>query len=534
MTFTLSKYFNPITHKRLRKFRQIKRAYWSFLLLAGLYILSLGAELLCNDAPILVKFNDRYYFPVCKYYPDDLFTGSGRQTRPDYKKIVSSPQFSVNPDNFMWFPPIPYGPYEIIDPATLETRNEVEVEFIRQPQVATINILPDLSIVAQVNANNFFAPAAAVEGISLAEFWSVDDSFKSAVQSRFDNLPGASYTYLSASLKDTGRNVELTLSTYTPRTQPPTSVRCTLREPVTVAENPILIIFDEEMTPRNREGGFWNRLKPEDQNKIERLASQRFEKPIDSILILLNDHEYKVTFYKQDIRWPYRPVAGHWLGIDTAGRDVLARVVYGFRISMNFGFILVLVSVGLGIVIGAIQGYYGGIVDITTQRLIEIWSALPFLYIMILMGSIYGRGFWLLLILYGIFNWIGISYYMRGEFLRLRKAAFVEAARCLGIADWKIIMRHILPNALVPIITFFPFSLVGAIGSLAALDYLGFGLPPPTASWGELLAQAQQVRWAWWLILYPSLALFTVMLLGVFIGEGVREAFDPRQQAHWE
>jgi microcin C transport system permease protein len=166
--------------------------------------------------------------------------------------------------------------------------------------------------------------------------------------------------------------------------------------------------------------------------------------------------------------------------------------------------------------------------------LIEIWSALPFLYIMILMGSIYGRSFGLLLFCYGIFNWIGISYYMRAEFLRLRALPFVDSARCMGIPAGTIMLRHIFPNAITPVLTFFPFSLVGAIGALAALDYLGFGLPPPTPSWGQLLHQAQQFRWAWWLILYPSLAIFTVMLLGVFIGEGVRDAYDPRRYSRME
>ena len=236
----------------------------------------------------------------------------------------------------------------------------------------------------------------------------------------------------------------------------------------------------------------------------------------------------QVSFYKADVRWPFHPVPGHRLGIDSAGRDVAARIFYGFRTSMSFGLLLVVFSMAAGIVIGAVQGYFGGKIDITCQRLIEIWSTLPFLYIMILLGAVYGRSFILLLIVYGIFNWIGISYYERAEFLRLRKQQFVEAAKCLGVPTRLIIFRHIFPNALVPVITFFPFSLVGAIGSLAALDYLGFGIPPPAASWGELLNQAQEFRWAWWLILFPSLALFLVMLMGVFVGEGVRNAFDPR------
>jgi microcin C transport system permease protein len=212
----------------------------------------------------------------------------------------------------------------------------------------------------------------------------------------------------------------------------------------------------------------------------------------------------------------------------------LTRILYGLRTSLTFGFLLVGLSMSLGTLLGALQGYFGGKVDMTGQRFTEIWSALPFLYVMILLGAVYGRGFILLLVCYAVFNWIGISYYIRAEFLRLRRLPFVEAAKAMGLPHRKIVLRHILPNALVPIITFFPFYLVGAIGSLAALDYLGFGIPPPTASWGELLQQAQQFRWAWWLILYPSLALFTVMLLGVFVGEGVRDAYDPRPQVRIE
>ncbi|MDD2348995.1 MAG: ABC transporter permease subunit, partial [Kiritimatiellae bacterium] len=184
--------------------------------------------------------------------------------------------------------------------------------------------------------------------------------------------------------------------------------------------------------------------------------------------------------------------------------------------------------------LGAIQGYFGGWIDIAGQRLTEIWSALPFLYVMIFIGAALGRSFLILLVCYSLFNWIGISHYMRAEFLRLRNRTFVEAARCQGLSVRRIIFIHILPNALTPLITLFPFTLIGAIGSLAALDFLGFGLPPLTPSWGELLQQAQQFRRAWWLILFPSLALFTVMLLTVLVGEGLRDAFDPRQHTKME
>ena len=235
----------------------------------------------------------------------------------------------------------------------------------------------------------------------------------------------------------------------------------------------------------------------------------------------------------EPVAWPYRPVPGHPMGIDAAGRDVLSRVVAGTRTALVFGLVLAVSSMLLGIAAGAAQGYFGGFVDIAAQRLIEIWSALPFLYVMMLVGSVLGRSFLLLLICYGLFNWIGISYYMRAEFLRLRTRPFVEAARCQGLSSWRIMWRHILPNALTPVVTLLPFSLIGAISSISALDFLGFGLPPLTPSLGELLAQAQQNTTAWWLVLYPSLVLFTILLLSVFVGEGLRDAFDPKPKARY-
>jgi microcin C transport system permease protein len=240
------------------------------------------------------------------------------------------------------------------------------------------------------------------------------------------------------------------------------------------------------------------------------------------------------TTQKEQVRFPFRPVQGHPLGIDSSGRDVAARMLYALRTSLSFGMVLVLATMALGTAAGALQGYLGGKVDLLGQRFIEVWESLPFIYVLILLGSVYGQSFGLLLGVYAVFNWIGISYYMRAEFFRLRKLPFVEAARVIGLPTRKILFRHMLPNALVPLVTFFPFLLVGAIGVMAALDYLGFGLPPPTPSWGELLSQAQEFPQAWWLVLYPSLALFAVMLAGVFGGEGLRAAFDPRQHGRME
>lgn len=225
---------------------------------------------------------------------------------------------------------------------------------------------------------------------------------------------------------------------------------------------------------------------------------------------------------------PHPPSRQHWLGTDDSARDVLARLLYGFRTSMSFALALAGIGIVIGIIIGGIQGYLGGLFDLAAQRLIEVWSALPFLYVVILIGSIYGQNFAVLLFVFSLFQWIALSYYMRGEFYRLRGQTFVQAARALGAGHVRTLFRHILPNALNPVVTLFPFSLIGGISSLTALDFLGFGLPPPTPSWGEMLQQGLKYLYAPWLAISSVTALFVTLLLASFVGEGARAAFDPK------
>lgn len=225
---------------------------------------------------------------------------------------------------------------------------------------------------------------------------------------------------------------------------------------------------------------------------------------------------------------PHPPSARHWLGTDQSARDVLARLLYGFRTSVSFALALACLGTLFGVIIGGIQGYLGGLFDLSVQRLIEIWSALPFLYVVILIGSIYGQTFTILLLVFSLFQWIALSYYMRGEFYRLKGQTFVQASRALGASHGRILFRHILPNALNPIVTIFPFSLIGGISSLTALDFLGFGLPPPTPSWGELLQQGLNYLYAPWIAVSAVVALLVTLLLASFIGEGARAAFDPK------
>ncbi|MCC7441816.1 MAG: ABC transporter permease subunit [Bdellovibrionales bacterium] len=228
--------------------------------------------------------------------------------------------------------------------------------------------------------------------------------------------------------------------------------------------------------------------------------------------------------------YPSRPSADNWLGTDDRGRDVMARLLYGFRFSITYAMTVWLVCVVLAIVLGGVMGYAGGWVDLVGQRVVEVMSTVPYLLFLILLISIFRPSLALLIFMTSLFGWITLSYYVRGEFLKNRKREFVEAARAMGASHSRLIFKHILPNSLIPVITTSPFIIAAHIYGLAALDYLGFGLAPPTPSWGELLNQAKShVTVAWWLAFFPSLALFVTLTLFGMIGEGFRNAFDPRK-----
>ncbi len=526
-------WFHPITRRRIRRFMEFRRAWASLLLLAGAYALSLGAELFCNQDPLYLRFEGRHYFPVFRFYSERTLLGEGPDTRIDYKTLVRSERFARDPSNRAIWPLHPYGPFEIIRPERIELPDRVELRVAPDTRVASLNLTPDGVVTRAVAAGYFFdRPDGAEEGLRLADYWTLPDTIADAIARRFANESAPAISAV-AHRRD-GLEAAISLPPFTPRAAPPRTVRITLREePSRRAETRWFV--NRALEPESGEWpAIWPAFSEADRAAILALAAERFGRVTDPIVVTLADRPYRVRAQREDVRFPFRPVKGHPLGIDSAGRDVLARLIYGFRISMSFAVLLVVASMTVGTLIGALQGYRGGRFDLVGQRIVEIWDALPFLYILILMGSIYGRSFGLLLFCYALFNWIGISYYMRAEFLRLRNWPFVEAARAQGIPARRIMFRHILPNALVPIITFFPFSLVSAVGTLAALDFLGFGLPPPTPSWGEILSQAQEYAWAWWLTLYPALALFIVMLLGVFIGEGVRQAFDPKPYSRME
>ena len=227
---------------------------------------------------------------------------------------------------------------------------------------------------------------------------------------------------------------------------------------------------------------------------------------------------------------PAPPSPRNLLGTDDQARDVLARIIYGFRISVLFGFTLTIVSSVVGVLAGAVQGFYGGLTDLLFQRFIEVWSGMPQLYMLIILGSVITPGFWVLLLFLLAFSWMALTGVVRAEFLRGRNLDYVRAAQALGVSNAAIMARHILPNALVATLTFLPFTLSGSVTILAGLDFLGFGLPPGSPSLGELVAQGKNNLQAPWLGISAFAVLGGLLILLIFIGEAVRDAFDPRRQ----
>lgn len=240
--------------------------------------------------------------------------------------------------------------------------------------------------------------------------------------------------------------------------------------------------------------------------------------------------DYKTLNRDPNLHHPSPPSTVNWLGTDDRGRDVLARLLYGFRLSIFFGLLLACLGTVLGLLIGALQGFFGGWLDLLGQRGIEIWGSLPELYLLIILSATFEPSIPLLLALLSLFGWMSLSAYVRAEFLRARNFEYVRAARAMGVGNWAIMWQHILPNTLTPVITFFPFRVSGAIVGLTSLDFLNLGVPSPTPSLGELLAQAKNNVEAWWISLTTFAVLVLMVVLINFIGEALLQAFDPRRR----
>lgn len=240
--------------------------------------------------------------------------------------------------------------------------------------------------------------------------------------------------------------------------------------------------------------------------------------------------DYAAINVDPKLQHPSPPSSVNWLGTDNRGRDVLARLIYGFRISILFGVALVLVEAVIGTIIGSIEGFFGGWIDLVTQRLIEIWASIPSLYLLIVLAGMFEPSLPLLIILLSMFGWIGIQGLVRIEFLKARNREYVKAARALGVSNTVIMFRHILPNALTLVITNFPFSIAGGVTALVSLDFLGFGVKSPTPSLGELLNQGLANLNAWWIGLPTVGTIMLLLILVTFVGEAILDVFDPRRR----
>lgn len=536
---------SPLTEKRLQRFRRSRVAFWSLRLLLALYAVSLCAELICNGKPLVMRFDGELSFPFLRAQPPEAVRkATGETNHVDYRLFVESERFGKHPGDFVLFAPFRYSPGETLDTADLEKDKVVTVSLVPSQPIGRFNLTSDLALVRQDSCAQFFPNVDLRDGrANLAELVDLTPALRQEINRRLlgEACPAFETTVRPMPLRAfPWQRLTLALPPTAGGAKPQT-LRVNLRAILPDGQRFLpkrTYAFTRALDAKGHPGAPELRLakgqaapSPELMGLLTEWANHGFTKDItaaDHFSYVAPDRTVYAVFSGNNVRFPFPPTARHPFGLDGSGRDVLSRILYATRIAMSFGLLLAVAATLIGMAIGALQGYFGGKVDICVQRFTEIWAALPFLYIMVLVGAVFGRSFWLLLLVYGLFCWLGLSYYMRAEFLRLRDRPFVAAARCQGLGNGRIIFRHILPNALTPIITLFPFLLVGAISSLVALDFLGFGLPPLTPSWGELLNQAQTYRWAWWLILFPSLAIFTVMFLTVMVGEGVRNAFDPK------
>ncbi len=541
--FTIS----PLTQKRLERFRRSRVAFTSLCLLFALFCVSLCSELICNAKPLVMRYKGELTFPFLQSQPSESVQATIKAADPtavtayvDYRAFAKE-HLDKAAGDFAWFAPIPFSPDEALDLAHLEKDKVVTISMLPDQPVGRFNLTRDHKIVRQDNCQQFFPGVNLMdEQTALAELLTLSPELQQKIELRLRGEACAEETF------EVTPNAQRafpwsTLTVVLPPTQgghPLKTLRINLRTP---GERQFYAKSQYKFKRLENEQGelgaptlVSSTSEPSEvlREKLQTWAESAFTRDITiadnvSFTDTTTGTSYKVLA-GNNIRLPFPPTNDHIFGLDASGRDVLARILYATRIALLFGLSLAFTATILGMFIGAMQGYFAGKVDIVIQRCTELWATLPFLYVMVLMGQVFGKSFWLLLVVYGLFCWIGLSYYMRAEFLRLRSRPFVAAARCQGLSNARIIFRHILPNALTPIITLFPFLLVGAIGALVSLDFLGFGLPPLTPSWGELLSQAQANREAWWLILFPTAAIFTVMFLTVMVGEGVRNAFDPK------
>ena len=409
-----------ILRKRIRRFKSIKRGYYSFIILVTLYIFSICAPLFINSNAILIKYANNQYDLGENYF--DL---NQNQVWDEGEQFNDESQY--------YFPL-----FRDLASYFLSTNIPYEANFFGQDEVK--------------GKKKYGKPNYRI----------LQKSYRNEAKGNYVIMP---------------------LYPYDPYEE-------------------VLSEMDEDFTDSNNNGRF-----DEGENYIDSNNNNQFD-------------EYRPATY---------PDRNHFLGTDNQGRDVLSRLIYGFRISITFALVVASLSYILGIIIGGILGYFGGRIDLFGVRIIEVYSSLPFLFILMILASFIKPTVYVLATMYVfISGWIGISFYIRGEFFREKAKDYVSAAVSMGQSNFKVMFKHILPNALTPVVTFAPFAIIGYISALVGLDFLGFGLQPPTPSWGELINQGKENLQYWHLIVSPLFCIGGTLFLITFIGEAVREAFDPK------
>ncbi len=448
---------DPITRKRLERFRRIKRGYYSFIVLAVAVVLSVFSPYLAESRALLVWYEGRLYFPTFEYLPMETF---GQEPPPAWGMAdVETEYFRLQRE---WR--LERELYERDIAAAGDDAGAVAALDGRYPNRGHWVIMPPIPW--DPFQNDFWYNEVLNE---IQDLMDAGDVLGAARLARRDRL---------VQLADAIESGGIELMTMNPELSPTGDLLGLVRT-----------------------------------GAMPSLAGLGVVPPTPP------------DFSRR-----------HYLGTDSQGRDVASRLLYGFRISVFFALFLVLIGQAIGTTIGSLQGYLGGRFDILSQRLIEVLVAVPFLYVVIIMAALFAPTFWMLLGIMALWQWIAITFFMRTEMYREKTREYCLAARSYGASHLRIIFRHLLPNCLTPLVTFTPFAVVGAIFALTGLDYLGYGLPAPTPSWGEMIDQALQLenRDKLWLILAPFGALTATLVLVVFIGESVREAFDPKQYARYE
>ena len=510
--FTVS----PLTTKRIKRFKTIKRGYYSFIIIVTLLFLSLFLELMVNNKALVVNYNGITKFPAVAEWVHNVFfvkNMSFFNKRSDFGQIGESEvdyrllqKYSQNPELL---------------------KDEIELRKIESKgQDKEIPILEQAYQNFKTKPNFIMMPIYPYSPYEhLLEQISMRVTPESLKNMASNNLE-----------KDLIKSVEsLTYFEITKKTIDDLNKE-SFNEDVIKSLNPLIGKQFKDLASMEQALDSLN-LTPEQKEFVEKYVEGRSFDKMDLMKEFrqLNiSYEKIVEIFKCITLIPSRPPNSpsllHPLGTDDSGLDVIPQLLYGFRISLMFALVVTLVGNCIGVTVGAVMGYYGGWVDILTQRFIEIWASIPFLFTIMIIASIVQPSFMLLAIMLIVLSsWLGITYTIRGEFYREKSKDYVLAAESIGVSNTKIMLKHILPNALVPLVTYVPFEIVAYISSLVSLDYLGFGLPPGTPSWGGLLSQGMQhIRYFPHLIIVPSVTFALTLFAVVMIGEAVREAFDPK------